>query len=395
VGGYAKYRVRKRAKKQFRGKGLLLCLALFAGAAWLAWTKEWLPSLRRHLPPLTNVLVAPKANHVQGVQAAAPPTAIVPTPSIALPRIAASVTPAAITNPPPPSPKPRNVEAAKPTAIMEAQIALDRIALSPGSIDGFSGSQTRAAIRAFQAQQGLPITGQLDDATRAQLPLVSAPLLHCRIELNDITRLLPVPAGWLAKSEQPRLDYETLLELMAERSHAHPNLIRKLNPQLDWSAMTPGTLVQVPAATRVDPVTKAAFVLIRLGERSLQAFDAEERLMAHFPCSIAARVEKRPVGELRVVVVVPNPDYLFKPENFPESTEAQVIGRKLRINPGPNNPVGTAWIGLNLPGYGIHGTPRPEEVGRTESHGCFRLANWNAEYLARLVAVGTPVFIEP
>ena len=134
---------------------------------------------------------------------------------------------------------------------------------------------------------------------------------------------------------------------------------------------------------------------IRLGERTLQAFDAAVRLLAHFPCGIAARVEKRPLGELRVTVVAPNPDYIFNPDNFPESAEARELGRKLRLNPGPNNPVGTAWIGLNLSGYGIHGTPRPEDVGRTESHGCFRLANWNAEYLAQLVTVGTPVWIEP
>jgi len=57
--------------------------------------------------------------------------------------------------------------------------------------------------------------------------------------------------------------------------------------------------------------------------------------------------------------------------------------------------VGTAWIGLDKPGYGIHGTPKPEEVGRTESHGCFRLANWNAELLMRYVTVGTPVRVVP
>jgi lipoprotein-anchoring transpeptidase ErfK/SrfK len=65
------------------------------------------------------------------------------------------------------------------------------------------------------------------------------------------------------------------------------------------------------------------------------------------------------------------------------------------LPPGPNNPVGVAWVGLNRSGYGIHGTPKPEEVGRTESHGCFRLANWNAEYFAQLVSIGTTVFIDP
>ena len=111
--------------------------------------------------------------------------------------------------------------------------------------------------------------------------------------------------------------------------------------------------------------------------------------------SIAARVEKRPVGELHVIVLAPNPDYTFDPELFPESPEAQQLKTKLKLPPGPNNPVGVAWIGLDKTGYGIHGTPNPEQVGRTESHGCFRLANWDAEYLIQLAWEGMPVLVEP
>ena len=216
-----------------------------------------------------------------------------------------------------------------------------------------------------------------------------------RVESADLARLLPLASTWLGKSEQPRLDYESLLELVAERHHAHPNLVRRLNPATDWDAVVAGTELIVPAVDRETPRVKAAFIQIRLGDRTLQVFDATNRLLAHFPCSIAQRVEKRPVGELTVAVVAPNPDYMFSPENFPESPEARELKTKLKLQPGPNNPVGTAWIGLNLPGYGIHGTPKPEEVGRTESHGCFRLANWNAEYLLQLVKVGMPVRIEP
>ena len=283
-----------------------------------------------------------------------------------------------------------------PTAVLEAQIALDRLAISPGSIDGISGSQTRAALRAFQSREGIAQTGELDAATTAKLFATRAPsVTKYHVEAGDLARLCALASTWLGKSEQERLDYESVLELIAERSHAHPALIRKLNGTIEWNAVTPGTEITVPDTEREPPRTKAAFLQIRLGQRTLQAFDATNRLLAHFPCSIAQRVEKRPVGELRVSVVVPDPDYMFNPENFPESAEAQELGRKLRLRPGPNNPVGTAWVGLNLPGYGIHGTPRPEDVGRTESHGCFRLANWNAEYLLQLVTVGTPVRIEP
>ena len=106
-------------------------------------------------------------------------------------------------------------------------------------------------------------------------------------------------------------------------------------------------------------------------------------------------MEKRPIGELHVSVLVPHPNYTFDPAIFSDSPEAREASTKLVVPPGPNNPVGTVWIGLDKPGYGIHGTPVPEKVGRTESHGCFRLANWNAEYLLQLAWVGLPVFVEP
>ena len=102
------------------------------------------------------------------------------------------------------------------------------------------------------------------------------------------------------------------------------------------------------------------------------------------------------MGEtLHIVVVAPQPNYTFDPAVFPESAEGRELGRKLILPPGPNNPVGVVWFGLDKSGYGIHGTPRPEDVGRTESHGCFRLANWNAEHLLKLAGVGTPVQVEP
>ncbi|MBM3844841.1 MAG: L,D-transpeptidase, partial [Verrucomicrobia bacterium] len=131
-----------------------------------------------------------------------------------------------------------------------------------------------------------------------------------------------------------------------------------------------------------------------LTHRTLQAFDESQRLLLHFPCSIARDVNKRPVGALRVEKVASGPNYTFNPDVFPESAEAKALGRKLILQPGPNNPVGAAWISLDRPGYGIHGTPHPEQVGRTESHGCFRLANWNAELLLSVVWVGLPVEVE-
>ena len=279
--------------------------------------------------------------------------------------------------------------------VFEAQIALARRAISPGSLDAAIGSQTRAAIAAFQRSKKLFETASLDTNTRPQLTLDSPLLTTYTVTTNDLARLQPIGKTWLAKSEQTALDYETILELVAETAHAHPLLIQKLNPGVNWTNVTAGTVLKIPDINYPEPAEQAAFVVIHLSQKFLEAFGAATNLLLHCPCSIAAKVEKRPVGELRVVVVAPHPNYTVNPELFPESTELQAIGHKLILPPGPNNPVGFAWIGLDKPGYGMHGTPVPEQVGRTESHGCFRLANWDAEYLLKLVWIGMPVTVVP
>lgn len=278
---------------------------------------------------------------------------------------------------------------------LETQIVLARHAMSPGSIDGVMGSQTRAALVAFQQKQGLQQTGALDSDTRATLLLTSPPITTYVVTPDDLARLQPLSKTWLGKSQQSALDYESVLELVAERGHASPTLTRRLNPNVDWTNVIAGTELKIPDANYAAPTQKATFAIISLGEKTLEAFDARSNLLAHFPVSIAARVEKRPVGELHVAVIAPNPNYTFDPDIFPESEEGRLLGRKLVLPPGPNNPVGVAWVGLDQPGYGIHGTPVPELVGRTESHGCFRLANWNAEYFLKLVWMGMPVYVEP
>lgn len=242
---------------------------------------------------------------------------------------------------------------------------------------------------------GVRPSGELDDSTRAQLLLGRDTLYHYLVTTGDLARLQPVNRTWLGKSQQSSLDYETLPELLAEMSRASPTLVRRLNPGVRWEAVTVGTAVQLPDVLGTENSGKAGFIIIRLRERTLQAVNGDGVLIAHFPCSIASKVEKRPVGELRVQVIVPDPNYTFDPDVFPESEEGRRLGRKLILPPGPNNPVGVAWIGLDRPGYGIHGTPHPEQVGRTESHGCFRLANWNAALLLRLSWIGMPVRVEP
>ncbi len=279
--------------------------------------------------------------------------------------------------------------------VFEMQVALARLAISPGSIDGQLGAQTRSAMRAFQKREHLPTTGELDQPTSEKLVLTQPPITAYLISSNDLARLQPLSPTWLGKSQQSALDYETILELLAEKAKSTPNLLRKLNPEVNWSAALTCRTVQMPNVGYPTVNSHAASISISLSEKTLEAWDAETNLLAHFPCSIARQVEKRPVGELHIAAIAPNPNYTFDPALFPESPEAEELKTKLVLPSGPNNPVGLAWIGLDKPGYGIHGTPNPEQVGRTESHGCFRLANWNAEYLLKLVEIGVPVHVQP
>jgi len=317
-----------------------------------------------------------------------PPATILSKPAAAT----ASVAPASVepVNPPPADKFPR------PAATwLEAQIELARRGISCGSIDGVGGPQSVAALRAFQANEGLEATGQLDPETRARLVLSSPPLAPISLTPEDLAGLQPLSPTWLGKSQQTALAFETALELVAERTHANPALIRQLNPAVDWAAVTPAAALTAPAIGTIAAHPKVALLRLSLSDHTLEARDDAGNLIAHFPVSIARDVEKRPVGELHVTVIIPNPDYTFDPDVFPESEEGRELGRKLILPPGPNNPVGVAWIGLDRPGYGIHGTPAPEQVGRTESHGCFRLANWDALTLVDLVWVGLPVYVDP
>ena len=372
VRSYTKYKL-LRSRKRRRSRFLwLLALVGLVVAGWIWWhfSKRAAPVPRPKGisgTSSTQAVVRTKPAPVR-VQPQ-PQLPVVPTPP---PRAIAKVSPELLL----PGAFPRPV-----LNVFEAQLALARQGISSGSLDGRIGAQTRAALRAFQHKEHLVATGELDAATQERLLLAAPPYTDYSVTADDLARLQPLSRTWLGKSQQSALDYETLLELLAEKGHAHPNLIRQLNPSIDWSNVVAGITVQLPDVGYAEASSKAAFATISLGGKVLEAFDANTNLLAHFPCSIAQHVEKRPVGELHVAVIAPNPNYTFDPDVFPESAEGRQLKTKLVLPPGPNNPVGGAWIGLDKPGYGIHGTPSPEQVGRTESHGCFSLANWNAEHL--------------
>ncbi|MFT4902223.1 MAG: lipoprotein-anchoring transpeptidase ErfK/SrfK [Lentimonas sp.] len=277
----------------------------------------------------------------------------------------------------------------------ELQIALARRGFSPGSIDGMSGGQTRIALLAYQAANQLPQTGTLDAETAPKLRIKDPVFAQLELSHRDLEKVAPAPQSWRERAQLEAMAYNSVLEMVAEHSQSDPDYIMQLNPSLEWNHLQAGTRIIVPLIPSFQIPQPLAYLRIGLSERTLQAYDATGQLQFHCPVSIARRVEKRPRGELAVKVRVKNPNYTFNPEILTTVAQREGITQKFIIPPGPNNPVGTAWIGLNLPSYGIHGTPVPEKVGRTESSGCFRLANWNAEILLEAITVGLSVHVEP
>jgi len=278
---------------------------------------------------------------------------------------------------------------------LELQIALAREGFSPGSIDGSFGGQTRQALLAYQQAQRLTPTGEFETETHAKLKITEPIYNRVALSSADFARIDSPPTSWKERGTRTRMAYYSILEMVAEKSMSDPDLIRQLNPTLDFDNLQLGMEIIAPRMPPVRLRRSISHLKISLTNRTLQAIDTSGDVAFHCPVSIARRVDKRPSGELRVKVRVAEPNYTFNPAILSGTAAREGITQKFVIQPGSNNPVGSVWIGLNLPSYGIHGTPEPEKVGRTESSGCFRLANWNAETLLELVRVGTAVYVEP
>ncbi|MCA9256145.1 MAG: murein L,D-transpeptidase [Phycisphaerales bacterium] len=294
------------------------------------------------------------------------------------------------------APRPREVAKAAPgdpSASLEAdlalQLALERACFSPGIIDGVIGSKTRSALTAFQALQGLKPTGELDAETARLLGLEGfKPTRRYTLTKADASRVGPCPTDWIERSEAERMPFRSLLEVIAFEGHCSRRLIERLNPTLDIDKLTIGQTITLPNVEKPDRSPRAASIEIDFSNKQVRVVDTLGRLVALFNCSIARQRTDRPEGDCTVQSIAINPVYTFRPESWPE---VKGIDRVLLIPPGPRNPVGLCWIDLSIDGYGIHGTPEPEMIGKTGSHGCIRMTNWDILRLAEMVRPGMRV----
>ncbi|MBM6593228.1 L,D-transpeptidase family protein [Microvirga pudoricolor] len=279
-------------------------------------------------------------------------------------------------------------------AILKLQVMLKRAHASPGVIDGYYGDNVAKAISAFEAMQGLPVNGILDAQVWSALESLdpSPPLVTYVIQPQDVAGPfvpdLPKDYAELAKLET--LAYRNAAEALAEKFHMDEDVLRQINPDVTFTEA--GATITV-ANVGKPASRKVARLVADKVKKQLFGYDAMGALVVSYPATIGSAAMPSPSGVHAVKAVAVNPEYWYRPKvNFQQGNNTQA----LRLPPGPNNPVGAVWIGLDKPTYGIHGTPEPSKIDKTNSHGCVRLTNWDAKELVRLVEPGVPVeFLEP
>lgn len=308
------------------------------------------------------------------------------------------------------------VPAVQPPAIPDGlaiQVMLDRAGFSPGAIDGTIGRNTRKALEAYNKQHGDQGTPAIEAVTRY------------RITPEDVAGPFngDIPSDLVEQSKLPSLGYRSVLELLAERFHSTPALLRRLNPGVTFGDgdeivvpnVEPLTLpMPAPAMaangkpegrspqpapnpegtsgknTAAAEMMSRADVVVTVSKSAaaLSVTDAGGRLLMYAPVTTGSEHDPLPIGEWKVNGIQINPPFRYNPDLF---WDADPSHTKAMIPPGPNNPVGVVWVDLSKEHYGIHGTPEPAAIGRSESHGCVRLTNWDALKLAGLVKPGTKV----
>jgi lipoprotein-anchoring transpeptidase ErfK/SrfK len=336
---------------------------------------------------------------------------------------------------------PDQIPDAEPRPLMQAQVVLDRLGFTPGVVDGKEGLSTRNAVAGFQEANDLQVTGQIDNATG-----------HALARWNAIpaTRVVTIPADFAAgpfqklpekevdQAKLPQLGYESLDEKLAERFHTTVATLALLNPggkpAMAGQAAPPapsaaatsnpaapaptalfraGQQIRVPnvggdavdPARVADPAWRATLAMLGVGsdqphaarvivsksKGTLKAYDADDKLIAVYTATMGSQHDPLPLGRWKILGIDRNPKFHYNPNLF---WDAKSSDEKATLPPGPNGPVGVVWIDISKPHYGIHGTPRPETIGRTESHGCVRLTNWDAARLAQMVSAKTELSFE-
>ncbi len=291
---------------------------------------------------------------------------------------------------------------------LHVQVILDRLGFAPGVIDGKGGQSLTGALKGFQTARDLPVTGKIDKPTLRALHAYRAWRPTVTLKLSDATLRGPfqpqLPKDLNAQAGLPALSYRNGAEALAERFHTTPATLAALNAP--GTRLVPGARIVFPNAlpmsrayegkdaewnatlsslnvSAVQPEAKR--VVVDKSDSVLRVYGDNDRMIAQFPATMGSSKDPLPLGKWTIKGVAYNPPFHYNPDLF---WDADAKDEKAKLPPGPNGPVGVAWIDISKPHYGIHGTPEPQNIGRTESHGCIRLSNWDAARLALMVKTG-------
>lgn len=287
--------------------------------------------------------------------------------------------------------------------VARLQIFLDQNGFGPGKIDGGWGEFTWKALWLYQTAHGLPAHYSNVIPANLALPLDDIQIYDTHaLTTYDFKYVGGVGSGPEAQAKQKTLPYSSALEYLSERYHVDPEFLRKLNPNLNVDQLKAGDVVRIPkvAPFKIEEQTEVKFKPRPEYQNRLLRVDTKERMLtltegdtilAAFPITPGSTTLPAPAGTWKVVGIVKMPWFRWDNSMLKKGVRSENYHN---LPPGPNNPVGVVWMGLNKSGIGIHGTNSPMTIGRSASHGCIRVANWDVVRLADMVSEGCVVKID-
>ena len=314
--------------------------------------------------------------------------------------------------------------------IFHAQVLLDVAGFPSGVIDGKKGMVFAKSISGFQQAHNLADNGQLDGPTRAALLAQNRPsTVMVKLTSEQVAGpfINPIPKDPAEQAKLPTMAYRNMLEKVAEEFHTTPDTIVQLNGPT--ALIGPGQTLRLPnvvAASRnydgvkgdvaqlmgllnVDAGTiQGDYVVVSKKDGVLRVMKGTPpgaplsgakskgnpsptdsgtgQVVAQFPVTMGSTHDPLPFGQWKVTTYAYLPPFHYQPDLFWDAKDQTADDK--RLPPGPNGPVGVAWLDLTKEHYGIHGTGSPETIGRAESHGCIRLSNWDVLRLSRIMKPG-------